>query len=197
MRTALAALLIALVLPLAACDSGNDALPTDTPSRIEATGAQTVEVFARGDTAVVDVTTLFQAFDPAKVSLALSADTAAHATLSGTTLSVAPINEGTYTVNVIARPHGGEKSSAQVTVQARADWCPVPPSGMFDPFPYKVGDRVSFTWNYTKTYWNYNRSIPDYEIMEQINRRGDVEWQFTHKEYIYGNVKFIFTESYI
>ena len=179
MRTVLAALLTVLVLPLAACDSGNDA-----PLRIEATGDKSVEVYARRDTARLDVRTLFQAFDPATVSLALSADTAAHASLSGTTLSAAPINEGAYTVNVIARPQGGEQSSARITVQARADWCATPPAGTFDPLPYEAGRTLRF-----------RQSSSSFVSGSYYSSRDSVTWKVQSRSCAYGGVLLRLTET--
>lgn len=180
MRTVLAALLVALVLPLAACDSGSG---TDTALRLQPNADQTVEVFARRDTVRLDVTTLFQAFNPSAVSLALSADTAAHATLSGTTLKLAPINEGAYVVDVIARPQGGEQSSAKVTVQARADWCTAVPQGKMDVLPYQAGETVRF-------------GVDQYSNNSDPTVKGVLTWQITARECLYGATKLSLIERF-
>jgi len=109
MRTALAALLTALALPLAACDSGNDA-PT-----IRVTEPPTAQLVAERDSLVVDLATVFQS-DDGSLNFAIVSAPAGAAIRNGSRLVVPPQPPGA--VQAELRAFLSASVSARATLHA-------------------------------------------------------------------------------
>ena len=136
-----------LILWMTACGQGESAtVPTDDNQAPVAVGSIPAQTVTAGEVVSLDVTSYFS--DPDGDALTYAATTSSPAiaspTVSGSTLTIAGVSDGTATVTVTARDPGGLTATQDVSVTVERPNTAPTASGTIPSQVIEAGKEVSF-----------------------------------------------------